>query len=235
MARRKKKSSGGWIVKLVILAAVIAGASAIWLWNEKRGWRPDETAYPDQGALIGERDEGVNFEVLKGLGASFVYLEASKGAHGKDGAFSSNLAASREMGLQVGAVHEFDPCETADGQSANYVTIVPRDAQLLPPAIRLERTADDCPSRVSDAAVQSELLTLVNQIEAHAGSPVILAPSESFEDRYRPAARLERALWLEGDLDEPGYAGRPWTLWTANSAYANEAADTPLRWLVVRP
>ena len=48
-------------------------------------------------------------------------------------------------------------------------------------------------------------------------------------------ARLERALWLEGDMDEPGYAGRPWTVWTANAAHTTQAADTPLRWLVVRP
>ena len=235
MARRKKKAGSGWLLKLTLLAAVIAGVAAIWLWNEKRNWRPDEDTYPDQGALIGEEDENVDFEVLAGLGASFVYLEASKGARDKDAGFSDNLAAAREAGLEVGTVHEFDPCERADGQSANYVTIVPRDEQLLPPAIRLARTADECPTRVSDAAVQSELLTLVNQIEAHAGAPVVLAPSRDFEERYRPAARLERALWLEGDLDEPGYAGRPWTVWTANATHATQAADTPLRWLVVRP
>ena len=214
---------------------VAGAAAAIWKWNEDRGWRPDEDSYPDQGAFVGENDEEVDFEVLDGLGATFVYLEASKGARDKDADFSDNLAAAKQAGLQVGAVHEFDPCVTADGQSANFVTIVPRDPSLLPPAIRLSRTADDCPDRVSDAAVQSELLTLVNQIEAHTGSPAILAPSSSFEERYRPAARLERALWLEGNLDEPDYAGRPWTIWTANAAFRSEAAATPLRWLVVRP
>lgn len=235
MARRKKKASRGWAFKLVLLLVMAGAAAATWKWNEDRNWRPDEEAYPDQGALVGEEDENVDFTVLKGLGASFVYLEASKGARDKDAAFSDHLAVAREAGLQVGATHEFDPCVTADGQSANFVTIVPRDTQLLPPVIRLARTADDCPERVSDAAVQSELLTLVNQIEAHTGAPVILAPSESFEERYRPAARLERALWLEGDLDEPDYAGRPWTIWTANAAHTSEAADTPLRWLVVQP
>ena len=235
MARRKKQAGRGWVVKLGLLLLVIGAAAAIWKWNEDRDWRPSEEEFPDQGALVGEDDEAVDFEVLEGLGASFVYLEASKGARDKDADFSDNLAMAREAGLQVGAVHEFDPCVTADGQSANFVTIVPRDGQLLPPAIRLERTADECPERVSDAAVQSELLTLVNQIEAHTGSPVILSPSESFEERYRPAARLERALWLEGDLDQPDYAGRPWTIWTANATHRSEAAATPLRWLVVRP
>ena len=236
MARTKRrKKRGGLIAKLLLLLVVAAAAFYAWNCYEQRGWRPDEAVYPDQGALIGEADGAVNFTVLKGLGANFVYLEASRGARGKDANFSRNLEAAREAGLQVGAVHLFDPCETADGQSANYVTIVPRDGDLLPPAIRLTRTAEECFERVSDAAVQSELLTLVNQIEAHTEAPVVLAPSEVFEDRYRPARRLERALWLDGDGSEPDYGGRPWTVWTANSTYASDAAETPLRWLVVRP
>lgn len=221
---------------MLMLALIAAGAG--WYYYrqyEQAGWRPDENAYPDHGALVGEKDGKVDFEVLKGLGAEFVYLEASSGSRGKDAAFSRNLAAAREMGLQVGAVHLFDPCDTADGQSANYATIVPRDADLLPAAIRLARTTDDCPERVSDAAVQSELLTLVNQIESHTEAPVILAPTAEFETRYRPAHRLDRTLWLDDDMDEPDYAGRPWTVWTANSAYQTDAAERPLRWLVVRP
>ena len=234
MAKRRKGRLG-LVFKALLLVGLVAAGYWFYLEREQRGWRPDEAAYPDQGALVGERDNAVDFEVLRGLGASFVYLEASRGARGKDANFSRNLAAARKAGLQVGAVHLFDPCETADGQSANYVTIVPRDADLLPPAIRLTRTTDECFERVSDAAVQSELLTLVNQIEAHTGAPVVLAPNETFEDRYRPARRLERALWLDGDGDEPDYGGRPWTVWTANPAFASPAAEKPLRWLVVRP
>ncbi|MBX7460191.1 glycoside hydrolase family 25 protein [Qipengyuania huizhouensis] len=234
MAKRKK-TRGGLLIKLLLLAGLIGAGYWLYLQYEQQGWRPDDQAYPDQGALIGESDGAVDFEVLKGLGAEFVYLEASRGARGKDANFSRNLAAAREAGLQVGAVHLFDPCETADGQSANYVTIVPRDADLLPPAIRLSRMTDECPESVSEAAVQSELLTLVNQIESHTEAPVVLAPSEEFEDRYRPARRLERALWLDGDMKEPDYGGRPWTVWTANSSYLSEAAEKPLRWLVVRP
>ena len=243
MARRKTRNNkrghrrgrARLLARLALLAGLVAGAAWLYLQHERGSWRPDETLYRDQGALVGERDGAVNFAVLKGLGASFIYLEASRGARGKDSNFSRNLAAAREAGLEVGAVHLFDPCIEADGQSANFVTIVPRDADLLPAAIRLERTADECFERVSDAAVQSELLTLVNQIEAHTATPVVLAPTPDFEALYRPARRLERALWLDGDMQEPDYGGRDWTVWTANSVFRSEAAEAPLRWLVVQP
>ncbi len=234
-AKAARKARRRLVMRLIALALVAAGLVAAWFWWEARNWRPAEAEWPDQGALVGEGDGAVSFATLAGLGADFVYLEASRGAAGSDAGFPDNLAAARDAGLQVGAVHAYDPCVPADGQSANFVTVVPRDAGLLPPVIQLARTSDDCAERVTRAAVQSELLTLVNQIEAHAGKPAILAPSEDFEDRYGIAARIERNLWLEGDRREPGYAGRPWLLWTANSALPTEAADKPLRWVVVRP
>ena len=152
-----------------------------------------------------------------------------------DIAFAQNFARARNAGLAVGAAHRFDPCTVADGQSANFVTMVPRDGDLLPPAILLETTAEDCPARVSDAAVQSELTTLVNQIEAHSGKPAILGPDEDFEQAYAPSRRFDRQLWLTRSWFEPDYAMRPWLMWTANRWYKTEAAQQPLRWVIVRP
>ena len=215
MARRGKRT--GWrarVLAALLLAVLAAGG---WLWWDLQNWRPDEAAYADQGVEVGAVDGAVNFRTLRATGASFAYLDAS-GA-----------------GLQVGAVHRFDPCTMADGQSANFVTMVPRDPELLPPAIELSRTADDCPERVSDAAVESELMTLINQIEMHAGKPVILKIDPGFEDRYHLAGMFERNLWLTRTRLEPEYAGRPWLLWTTNTTLRTAAAEEPLRWVVARP
>ena len=238
MARRKRTRarrglSGATKAALVLL--LVLGVGAAYGFYERRDWQPDEAAWPDQGALVGAADGPVAFDTLAGLGAKFVYLEASDGADGSDIAFAQNFARAKAAGLEVGAAHRFDLCDVADGQSANFVTIVPRDPSLLPPAILLEGTAADCPSRVSDAAVQSELMTLVNQIEAHAGKAVILAPDEPFEEAYGISRRIDRQLWLTSSWFEPDYAARPWLMWTANRWHKTEAADQPLRWVVVRP
>lgn len=241
MARATKRRRTGRkgrrhpLVILLLALAAAAAALAGWWWWQGRSWRPSEQRYPVQGALVGEGDGTVRFDIVKGLGGSFVYLEASRGAKGRDRAFTANLAAAREAGLMTGAVHVFDPCASADVQAANFVIAVPRDRKLLPPAILLDADAEFCPEPVSEAAIQSELMTLVNQIEAHAGQPVILAPSAAFERRYRVGGRIERNLWLARDRVEPSYAGRPWSLWTANDGLVTEAAAGPLRWVAARP
>lgn len=231
-ARRRRRGS---LPALALAMLLAVGAAAGWWYWHSRHWRPPEDRYPEQGVLVGESDGAVRFDIVKGLGGSFAYLEASRGSRGRDRSFLANLAAARDAGLAAGAIHVFDPCLPADRQSANFVIAVPRDRALLPPAIMMARTAEFCPEPVSEAAIQSELMTLVNRIEAHAGKPAILAPDAAFERRYRVGGRIERRLWLTRSLAEPGYAGRPWTLWTANEQLTTEAAAAPLRWVVARP
>ncbi len=188
-----------------------------------------------QGALIGERDGAADFTALKAIGADFVSLEASKGEAGRDREFAANLRRVQASGLRYGAVHAYDPCVPAERQAGNFVTIVPRDDMLLPPAIALERLAAECGDPVSEAAVESELTTFLNQVEGHVGRPAVLKLAPAFEARYHIAARLQRNLWLSRDWLQPDYAGRPWTLWTASSRLRTEASERPLRWVVLQP
>lgn len=235
MARKRKRSGGSWRLYFLATIALALLGTLIWYWWDLQQWTPPEEFYPEQGVVLSERQGLANFDTARALGASFVYLEASTGADGRDKRFGRNLAAARRARLLVGAIHRFNPCEKADGQSTNYVTMVPRDAGLLPPAIALDVTAEVCSERVSDAAVESELLTLINQIEMHSGMPVILKVSEPFEVRYAIAMKLERDLWLMRDRFVPRYGQRPWLLWSANQALTSEVAPEPVEWVVVQP
>jgi len=234
MARRGR-GGNRWLWRVLgalVLVALVAGG---WFWWSLRDWRPLESTYPDQGVEVSAADGVVNFRTIAALGGSFAYLDASGGERAKDAAFVRNLARAREAGLQVGAVHRFDPCLKADGQSANFVTMVPRSADVLPPAIALDGTAENCPTPVSEAAVESELMTFINQVERHSGKPVILKVYPAFEDAYDISAKLERQLWVVRTRFEPGYTVRPWMLWSANEGLVTEAASEPLEWVVVRP
>ncbi|TCD02087.1 lysozyme [Erythrobacteraceae bacterium CFH 75059] len=231
--RRQRRSR---LLHGIVLLLLLAGAAAlVWLWHAGQSWRPRDSDYPDQGAYLTDAAGAVRMATLRAIGARFVYVRASIGAERRDEAFARNFAAARRIGMPVGVVHEFDPCATADAQSANFVVMVPRDAQLLPAAIALDRLADDCPRRISEATIESELITLVNQIEIHTGLPVLLKAGRAFEERYGIAAGFERNLWLSQNWLEPDYGQRPWLMWTANDALRTEAAEQPIAWVVVRP
>ncbi|MCX7864004.1 MAG: glycoside hydrolase family 25 protein [Novosphingobium sp.] len=231
MTRRQHRRTRLRILGALVLLALIGGVA---LWWHLRHWLPPRDIYPVQGVQIGAQDGAVNWVSLKAIGADFAYLDASASAFARDPRFVDNFRAAREAGLPVGAVHRYDPCQPADRQAANFVTVVPREPELLPPAVELEMLADQCPVKVSDAAIESELMTFLNQVETHTGKPALLKLGPGFERRYRIAARIDRNLWLVRDRLQPDYAGRPWTMWTANSAFANEIAAGPLRWVVVQ-
>ncbi|HKT86777.1 MAG TPA: glycoside hydrolase family 25 protein [Novosphingobium sp.] len=238
----RKRSAGGArgrgmgtilrILGALLLVAMIGGA---WGWWHLRHWLPDRASYPAQGVEIGADDGPLNWQSIKAIGADFAYIDASASAFARDPRFVMNFEAARAAGMQVGAVHRYDPCQPAEKQAANFVTTVARDPDLLPPAVELDMLADNCPVRVSDAKVESELMTFLNQVEMHTGKPVILKVTRQFESRYDIAGKLDRNLWLVRDRFLPDYAGRPWTLWTANSSLANEIGQEDLRWIVVQP
>ncbi|MBO9498937.1 MAG: glycoside hydrolase family 25 protein [Novosphingobium sp.] len=232
MGKKKRVVTRWRLLGALVLAAIGVGGYEWWQFIH---WTPSRVQYPTQGVLVGARDGRASFVAFKAIGADFAYLEASDGAEGRDPWFARNLEAVRAAGLPFGALHRYDPCIPADRQAANFVTVVPRDDTLLPPAIELDALADDCPKPVSDAAVESELTTFVNQVESHAGKPAILKISKRFEQRYHLATAIDRTLWLSRDRFEPTYAGRPWALWTANSQLRSEAGSEPVRWIVAQP
>jgi len=230
-----RKRAFSWRTRIAALLLLLALGAGGWLWWQAQHWVPPRERFPVQGVLIGEADGIADFNALRAIGADFAYLEASEGASVRDSRFAANLQRVRGSGLRFGAVHAYDPCIPAERQAANFVTTVPRDETLLPPAIALDTLAEECPNPVSEAAVESELTTFLNQVEGHVGQPAVLKLSPEFEERYRIARRLERNLWLTRDWWQPDYAGRPWTLWTANGALRTEAGDAPVRWIVLQP
>ncbi len=232
MARRKGGSR--WRLRFAALALLLAMAVAVAVWWHLKGWTPSRTAFRDQGVEVNAADGNIDWIALKAIGADFAYIDASASAFARDSAFGKNMEGARAAKLQVGAVHIYDPCQPADRQAANFVTNVPRDAKLLPPAVELDRLADDCPVKVSDAAVESELITFLNQVETHTGKKALLKVTARFESRYHLASAIDRNLWLVRERFEPDYAGRPWTMWTASTRLETQADDQPLRWVVVQ-
>ena len=224
-ARRRWLGAGGLSLGLLAIVG----------WWQAGAWLPERATFPVQGIEHSASDGAVNFVALKADGADFVYLRASDGATRRDTMFVADLAKARAAGLQVGAILRFDPCVDAGPQAAQFITTVPRDSGLLPPAVELKLNEATCAAPPAEAAMASELTTLLNQVEAHSGKAAILKLSRGFEKRYRVATMIDRNLWVSAAYLAPGYPGRPWVMWTANPRLRSPASDERLHWVVVRP
>lgn len=122
MARRSKTSQrpqmARWLWRGAALVALTGCGFVAWLWWDMREWRPDEATFPEQGAVIASGAGPTRFETIKALGGAFVYLELPDHNGPPDPGFAARTAAAREAGLKVGVVQIYDPCRSADTQSA---------------------------------------------------------------------------------------------------------------------
>jgi lysozyme len=228
-ARTPKVILGRWGLGLVIVAALALG-----LWFAATAWRPGSTDYPVQGVEAGEVEGDIDWAKVRASGAGFAYLNATRGADGRDTRFADYWEASRAAGLKRGAVHHFTLCQLARDQATNFIAVVPREAEELSPAIDFDLD-ESCKARPSRAVVLQEIATFIKMVEAHSEKPVILRVSRAFDADYRLSRAVDRPLWLTSAYLTPSYGERPWVMWRANPRRSVDGMDLATAWSVVRP
>ncbi len=217
--------------KIAIGIAVVLAVFV--LWRVIIGWAPSRSDYPMQGVAVDEGNGKPFWPTLAATGVDFAYLTATVGDKKRDAEFATNLAAARDAGIRVGAVHRFDICRLATDQATLFITTVPRSKDALPPVVELSFT-DTCKGRPDRALILSELATFLSQIEAHSGTSGVLMVSEDFEEQYKVTGSIDRNVWLERTWLLPDYAAKPWVMWTANPQRTISGLEGSVRWAVVR-
>ncbi|MEP2988610.1 MAG: GH25 family lysozyme [Parasphingorhabdus sp.] len=217
----------GLIVTMLLIIALVLRNIAI-------GWAPPRDQYPVQGVSVDESHGNIVWHVAGATGVDFAYLTATDGAEKRDTNFAANIRGAREAGVRYGALHEYSLCRLASDQATMFVTTVPRNENMLPPAVRLDYK-EKCGERPGRALVLSELNTFLNQIEAHTGKAAVIAVSPELEADYNLASGINRTFWLEDNFFPPDYATKPWVMWRASNIRRISGVDGPVNWNVVRP
>jgi len=224
------------VTPLRILVTLLLVGGLLWTGGHllATGWTPSRARYPVQGITVDAGSGEINWRMARAAGADFAYLLASSGSDRRDPNFGAYLAGARAVGLRYGAIHRFSLCRHASGQATRFIATVPRDAAMLPPVVQLDYWPG-CATRPNRDTLLAELNIFLNQIETHAGKPAIIRVSHAFEADYDVASGINRTLWLEGNVFPPGYATRPWVLWTASTWKRVDGIEGPIEWDVVMP
>lgn len=231
-AAGKTASGRGWPVWRGLLLLMIILLGGAFILRTVHDWRPDRADYPVQGVAIGARNGLVHFGQLRAGGADFVYLDATYGSKRRDLRFVENRNRTRALKMRFGAIHHYDLCALASDQAGNFDGLVPRDADALPPAIAIAYR-DGCTDHPTQAMLEGELTTFLNQVETHMGRKAILMPSPAIAGDYSFTA-LDRPLVLTGNYFPPE-EGSVWRMWLANNRARINGADGNVRWIVINP
>jgi len=218
------------------LALVAMAAAAIW-WltrTEAGDWHPSTLRYPRQGIDISHYQGAIRWSGLPDAGVDFAYIKATEGGDYVDPTFATNWRAAKAVGIERGAYHFYSLCRSGSEQAANFIHIVPRDAEALPVAIDLEYLGN-CDKPVSVAAFQRELGIFISLIEKRYRKPAIFYLTDEFDRIYQVSAHFDRPLWLRSILREPAFGARPWTMWQASSFRRLPGIEGRVDWNVVRP
>lgn len=222
-----------WIAGLGALSLALAlGAAGAWAFAGS--WAPSRPEFRYQGLEIDAANGPVDWAVVRGGGADFVYLTATRGAEVREPGFEERWLAVDAAGLRRGAMHVYSLCRLATDQANNFNTTVPRAEDALPPVVALDFD-QGCAARPDRSVVVDELIRYLTIIEMHSGKPALLKISQRFEEAYRLTAAIKRPMWAVRNYFPPAYGARPWRMWQASDWRRIDGVSTPIHWSVVAP
>lgn len=183
----------------------------LWGWY---GWfpnyRPALQAGERYGVDVSNHQGEIDWERVADDDMKFAYIKATEGGDYVDEWFERNWEGADAAGLDRGAYHFFTLCRPGREQAANFLAVVPRDPDALPPSVDLE-LAGNCSARPDRAWVERELGDFLDAVETATGQRVVLYTGDDFEGEYHLRAELNRPIWHRRILLRPDVDG--WWIW----------------------
>lgn len=197
---------------VVVVGLVGAGLGAL---GFARGWwraaHPELERFPVWGLDVSHHQGVIDWvTVASDRRVRFVFIKATEGGDWRDRRFSENWAAAKRAGLRVGAYHFYTFCTDPDLQAQNFLSVVPRDPEALPPVIDLE-FGGNCQLRRSADEVRADVARLSEALARATGkTPVLYVTGQAYW-AFVQHSDLHLPLWFRSIWQEP--AEPPWLFW----------------------
>ncbi|VXC99048.1 GH25 family lysozyme [Sphingomonas sp. AX6] len=217
---------------VIALAVASFGLIAAACWTYATGWEPDRTRFPVQGVDVSAANQGISWDAVRANGATFAYIVATQGARARDAAFQSHWEGAYMARLRRGAIHRYSLCDHPRAQATNFMATVPRTTDQLPAIVEFAFD-EQCAARPNREALLDDVASFLTTAEAHLGKPMLIAPTEPFEDEYALSEGIARPIRASSTWLEPNYLPRAWTLWRASTLKRIDGVDGPLNWNAV--
>ena len=203
----------GAAVALGVAAALGLGGLGL-----QRGWwrlnHPDDSRFPVWGIDVSHHQGHIDWPaVATEPRIAFAYVKATEGGDWTDPRFAENWREARRAGLRVGAYHFFTFCRPPLDQARHFLSILPREPGMLPPAVDLE-FGGNCSKTPERHALQRDLAVWLDAVEQAIGArPVIYVTGEAYE-AFLAGSDIEHPIWIRDIWAEPRLPdGARWAFW----------------------
>lgn len=173
---------------------------------------PTAEDYPVRGVDISYYQGEINWEELSAdEHVSFAFIKATEGSNHQDERFTENWNNARDAGVYVGAYHFVSFESSGETQADNFISIVPKQANSLPPVLDLELYNEETMANPPSKAKVHEILdTMIERLEDHYGVKPIIYTSSNLYMKYLLGSYWGYDLWMSNTSCEPL---ANWTFW----------------------
>lgn len=211
MKETKPKRSKRWLAPLCILIAALLVLGGFFAAGVLRVNTPSRETYPVRGVDVSEYQGDIDWDTLAGQGIDFAFIKATEGSACTDPMFATNWQDAQNTKLILGEYHFFSFDSPGDTQAENFLKALPRGAIMLPSVVDVELYGAYKRNPPNAEAVQRELDTLLDTLEAETGQKSILYTTGRTRRLLLAEGYEEYPLWLRDVYFIP--AGDDWTFW----------------------
>jgi lysozyme len=203
--RRVLAAAAGFAI--LVIAGGVAYFTGLWIPNH-----PSTAEYPVRGIDVSNHQGAIDWSQVAQAPVHFAYIKATEGQDFRDARFVENWQGSAGAGLKRGAYHFFTLKSTGLQQAANFIAVVPKDPEALPPVVDVELWGNPA-TRPSVEALQHELSDFMNAVRTHYGQEPVIYTGNDYRDHFLRGFP-QRRLWIRSVITAPRLTDHaPWHFW----------------------
>lgn len=199
-----------------VLALMLCGAllvvlfyNGVLLFNN-----PSTQRYPVRGVDVSSYQGDIDWRVLESQGIQFAFIKATEGSSMVDSYYQQNYENAIQTGLRIGAYHFFSSGSPGATQAQNFMAVVEKTDDMLPPVADVELYNDKEQSPEETTRIVRELTDFLLAIEQYyEKKPIIYTTEKNY--KYYIAGNFDgHDIWIRNVFCKPSLSdGRSWRFW----------------------
>ncbi|MDR0918019.1 MAG: DUF1294 domain-containing protein [Oscillospiraceae bacterium] len=173
---------------------------------------PSKKNYPVRGVDVSSYQGEIDWALLAENDIEFAFIKATEGSSFVDEYFLKNYENALKTDLRIGAYHFFSYDSSGLTQAQNFISVVGKIDDMLPPVVDVEFYGDKEKNLPDKDDVTRELTAFLTAIEEHYNQkPIIYATEKSYK-LYISENFSDYDIWIRNVFTSPSN-NKDWTFW----------------------